>query len=188
MTFSDEIGHPTGEVAVRAVGADGVPLADQLSIFAHHSDRLSLQVCNGWVDVSSNLVVDAGRQVIANLIGGRNFNNVTPDKRWVVGKISFGTYDEAPRFTDTSLSPQPLGSNEIEIASGVFKKDLVSVDWPAPFIVRFEGRLETNEGNGQTIRELGLWTNNNTLFARKTLPPIIKSNDFALSILWRIRA
>jgi hypothetical protein len=193
MDIFDEIpARPTGDVMVRGM-ANGKPLADPLSIFKYDADRARLRnrVVDGWVDVDANLVVDNGRQVLAYLLGGKNWNSVTPNRDYIVSSISFGGYDEVPRFTDQTLSPQGSGANEIEVSAGVYKKPLESVDWPAPFIVRFEGRLETSEANSTTIREFGLWAGSEAsgyqLIARKTTPAISKSSDISLSILWRIR-
>ena len=150
----------------------------------------------GHIALGNNLVVNLARQTIANLIGGRDLSEVSPVKDWVVNKVSFGTYDEAPRFTDASLSPQFVdgqfagGENEIIIdpIEGNKKKGIHAVDWPAPYIVRFEIILLEGEANGYTIRELGLWTENETLFARKATIGISKSDTFGLSFLWRVRA
>ena len=194
MELCDELSaRPTGDVIVRGT-FNGQPLADPLSIFKYEEDRSRLRskvLLDGWVDVESNLVVDNGRQILAYLLGGKNWNSLTPNKDFIVTSISFGSYDEVPRFTDTSLSPQPTGTNEIEVSAGVYKKELVSTDWPAPFIVRFEGRLEASEANGTTIREFGLWAGSQSsgylLTARKTCPAISKSSDISLSVLWRVR-
>lgn len=203
--FSDHI-EPviTGEVIARPFTMDGgirKPLKDPLSIFAS-PDGVRKQVAStpgalnllrqGCVYLADNMVVNLGRQTIANLIGGRDFESNPTN--WVVSSASFGTYDEAPRFDDVSLSPQPIagstdgGANEILYDGVNAKKTITSVDWPQPFIVRFEINLEPDEANGFLIREMGLWTANGNLFARKTFPGISKISDFGVSFLWRIRA
>lgn len=148
---------------------------------------------DGEILVGNNMVVNLGRQTNAYLLGGRDFNSVTPNKDWIVTKASFGLYDEAPRFTDSTISPQPQlgvyvgGENEI-VYDGTNKKKIISsVDWPQPFMVRFEILLGSDEANGYTIREMALWTDNETLFARKAIPGVIKTSDIALSWLWRVR-
>jgi len=187
--------RPLGDIVIRPFSRDGSPLADPLSIF--QSRECAGAVCtvdsDGSIQLGDNLVVNSGRQIIANLLGGKDFSTSTSIKDWIVTKISFGTYDEVPRFTDTSLSPQPLqdlyvgGENEILYNGVSHKKLLSSVDWPSPFIVRFEAILGTEEANGLLIREAGLWTDNGTLFARKCFPAVSKSDSFALSWLWRVR-
>lgn len=188
--------RPLGDIVIRPRGRDGSPLADPFSIF--QCRELAEETCmlseGGMISLGDNLVVNSGRQIIANLLGGKDFSTTTSVKDWVVTKISFGTYDEAPRFTDTTLSPQPSdgiyvgGENEISYDGTNFKKVLSGVDWPAPFIVRFEAILGTEEANGLLIREAGLWTDNETLFARKAFPAISKTDSFALSLLWRVRS
>jgi hypothetical protein len=198
--FFDEAEGLKGEVSVRPFRKDGSPLSDPYSIFKNpdlvkaNSGGVKSQNDLGYINLSSNLVVNLGRQTIANLIGGKDWNNVTPNKDWIINKASWGTYDEAARFTDSSLSPQleagvtAGGENEILYDGSNAKKPLNAVDWPAPFIVRFEAILGADEAVGYLIREMGLWTDNDTLFARKTFPPINKSGDFGLSFLWRIRS
>lgn len=194
--------NPQGEVFLRPFDSSGKPLSDPLSIFHNRTigsaflkndGARKLFEDHGIITLGDNLVVNNGRQVIANLLGGRDFNSVTPDKSWVISSISFGTYDEVPRFTDVTLSPQPSaglyvgGENEIAYDGVNYKKPLVSVDWPQPFIVRFEAILGNSDCNGVLIRELGLWTYNESLFARKAIPALAKSDEWGSSILWRVR-
>jgi hypothetical protein len=203
VCYSNDRGRPLGDVFIRPFDGTGKPLKSPFSVFANK--RAAEEVClsnkdsrrvfddHGIIVLGDNLVVNSGRQIIANLIGGRNFSSATPNKDWVVSKISFGTYDEAPRFTDTTLSPQYSeglysgGENEIAYDGMNYKKLLSSVDWPQPFIIRFEGILGVEEATGFLIRELGLWSYNETLFARKAIPAISKDDQFGFSILWRVR-
>lgn len=188
-------GRPVGDVQVIPRDASGMPLKDPFVIFGDRQEaaRSCVLHSDGSVSVGFNLFVNRGREVIANLLGGRGLTAPGDISQWVVSKISFGTYDEVPRFTDVSLSPQPVpgkyqgGENEIQLDGENFKKQLVSVDWPSPYIVRFEAILGLNEANGFLIREMGLWTMNENLVARKTITPIQKSSDYSLSFLWRIR-
>lgn len=195
----DDVELPSGDVLVRPM-RDGHPIKDPFCIFKNPKQAIS-DMCEwdkgqtfdetGYIPLRSNMVVNLGRQTIANLIGGRDFS--ADPTLWVITKCSWGTYDEVPRFTDVTLSPQPDpgvfagGSNEIAYDGVNTKKQLTSVDWPQPFIVRFEANLEENEANGYLIREMGLWTSNENLFARKAFTAIEKVSDFSLSFLWRIR-
>lgn len=178
-----------GEVSVTPRDASGAPLADPWVIFADpdFARRVLSLDSDGGIDLGKNMVVNLGRQTIANLIGGRASNA----NDWAVTKVSWGTYDEAPRFTDATLSPQPGvtvgGENEILYDGVNRRKAISSVDWPVPFIVRFECILGTTEANGQTIREMGLWTHNETLFARKTMVPVVKTSAYSLVMTWRVR-
>jgi len=199
-------GRPLGDVFVRPFGKDKKPLSDPFSIFQDaetvkqhtlsNPEFKSMFEATGVIPVGDNLVVNLGRQTLANLLGGRDYATAPQD--WIISYVSFGTYDEVPRFTDQSLSPQPLdgsyvgGENSIqlgvdELDEPVYHKLISSVDWPQPYIVRFECVLEEAEANGELVREIGLWTKNKTLFARKAIVPINKDSSYGLSLLWRIR-
>lgn len=192
-----------GIVSVRPFRADGSELANPFEIFEspEKAEDTLLQteedfnefITTKSIPLRSNLVVNLGRQTLAYIIGGKDVVPSQPNP-WVITKASFGSYDTAPRFTDSTLSPQPSefftgGENEIVLnpESGAKKKRITSVDWPQPFLVRFEITLAESEANGILIRELGLWTENETLFARKAIPAINKQQEFGLSFLWRIR-
>jgi hypothetical protein len=192
-----------GELWVKPYGPDGTPLSDPYSIFrspdevrvfgtAHASKLGNFAEADSHVFLGSNLVVDLGRQSLAYLVGGKDYTADAAIDNWIITKASWGTYDEVPRFSDATLSPQAgpgitAGANEIEYSAGLKKKQIFSVDWPTPFIVRFEAVLNADEGNGYLIREMGLWTGNDTLFARKVFPAIEKNDTFSLGFLWRIR-
>lgn len=190
----DDAPQVKGDVSVRVYAPDGSPHQSPLSIFKDQDAAKAYEVNGNEVELRSNLVVNNGRQIIANLIGGKDFNTSTPNSDWIISYVRWGTYDEAPKFGDTTLSPQPLagsfvgGENTI-LYDGVNSRKLITaVDWPQPYIVRFEFSLGPDEANGMTIREMGLYSGNDTLFARKTCVPIAKSSSFALTFLWRVRA
>ena len=186
-----------GELWVKPFRAGGAALTDPFSIFKNPADagralrttsRLgAFREAAGHIFLGSNLVVDVGRQCLANLIGGRDLtaSGSVPTKQYVVTQCSWGDHDTVPRFTDTALSA--AGANEIAYDGSLFKKALYSVDWPQPFIVRFEAVLEADEANDVLLKEMGLWTANTTLFARKVFPAIAKDSSFGLSFLWRVR-
>lgn len=179
-----------GDLSLRVFGKDGKPLSDQFAAFANPETARSAIPVNpdGSLNLANNMVVNGGRQAVANLLGGRDAGT----NNHVVTHVSWGIYDEAPRFTDTTLSPQPGlttgGENEIAYNGTDRKKLISSVDWPVPFVTRFECLLGNDECNGYTLREMGLWTASGVLFARKTLVPIVKTSDLALSFTWNIRS
>lgn len=188
----------TGDVVVRPFGPDRQPLADPFSIF--ENPELARDNCLGLDDhhivLGDNLVVNGGRQTVVNLLGGRDWDPGVPNDNWIVKYVRFGSYDQAPRFTDITLSPQPSvsppfvgGENTIEINnSGDIFKLITAVDWPQPFIARFEIELNLDEANGFLVREMGLFTGNHTMVARKAFVGIAKTSQFGLSFLWRLRA
>jgi len=196
MNMDDTLTQPTqlkGDVLVRPWGLDRQPLADPFVIFPHLGKVRPAIDSQGWITLDHNLVVNNGRQVIANLIGGRDHTANVSSSKWIVSKVSFGSFDQAPRFDDTTLSPQPRegftgGENTIPINSaGDTFKQISAVDWPQPYLVRFEIELGLEEANGYLIREMGLFTTGGDLFARKTTVPVSKRESYGLSWLWRIR-
>ena len=114
-----------------------------------------------------NLVVDVGRTALAELLGGLNQS----DKKVTQG--GFGTSDTAPLPGNTSLTTE-------------FKKVLDGVSYPATAKVSFEYSLSTLEYNGNTIKEFGLFTFDDTLFARLTHPGIAKTSVIGLTVEWVI--
>lgn len=181
MDINDEIAA-SGKVFLQVL-KHGVPVTDPSEVFlAGYSPRYT----EDGFELDANLVVNGGRNAIARLIG-------SGDSQWSISSMSWGTYDEAPRFDDLTLSPQATpggptaGSNEINLGSGVFKKAIGSVDFPQPFTVRFNAQMDYAEGNGNIVREAGLWCDNGTLFARKIFPGVRKSGDFQLNWSWLIR-
>jgi hypothetical protein len=184
---TDQVEHISGEVVVKPFDRSGRPLEDPLSIFKSPT-QLDLSA-DGYVMLKDNLVVNLGRQTLAYLIGGKDY----PANSWLISKVSWGTGEEVPRFTDTTASPQAVtnqtigGENEIAYDATNKKKAIASVDWPTPFMTRFEATLGADEAVGYLIREMALWTSNDNLFARKVFPAINKTSDFGLSFLWRIR-
>jgi len=194
MNFTDHAQAVDGELWVRALHRDGTPLQDPYSIFRDpgamrelnaHSLLGGFPEASGHIFLGSNLVVDLGRQTLAYLVGGKDSSASVISDNWLVTQGSWGTHDDVPRFSDSALSAS--GANEIQYAPGLTKKQIFSVDWPQPFVVRFEIVLNSDEGNGYLLREMGLWTKNNTLFARKVFPAIEKNDTFALGFLWRCR-
>lgn len=199
--IEDSQDAPQGEVLVRAWEAGTRRPVPMSEVLLHgHDPRFREELLQGvsdpdpaaYLSLDRNLVVNQGRQALANLIGGRDYDATVPNSDWVVKYCRFGTYDEAPRFNDTTLSPQPLdgvyvgGENTIDLG-GYTRKLITAVDWPQPFLVRFEIELAPDEANGQMIRELGLFTGNDTLFARKAIVPIVKTASIGVTVLWRIR-
>jgi hypothetical protein len=203
MEFKDNYSSAPAEGAlcVRPFSKDGKPLSDPFSIFEDPGIAKSVaaqytvpsSVPAGYIPIGPNLVVDRARQILANLAGGRDLSD-SDYRSWTVSQVSFGVYDEVPRFTDTTLSPQADanaglvgGENEIEILPGVKRKDIASVDWPSPFVARWEIILTPDEAIGYLLKEMGLWTKNGNLFARKAFVGVNKTGDFGLSWLWTVR-
>lgn len=113
----------------------------------------------------NNLIVDMAKTIMANLLGGEADKNIT--------KIGFGTSSIAPAAGDTALT-------------GAYVKLLAAAEYPEDNSVLFPFTLGTGEANGTSIKEFGLLTEDETLFARKTRTTIEKTVDLSLSGSWKI--
>lgn len=54
-------------------------------------------------------------------------------------------------------------------------------------LMEFRGLMDRTQGNGDTVRAAGLYTQGGRLFARQIFGAIEKTNQFALEIRWRIQ-
>jgi hypothetical protein len=118
-----------------------------------------------------NLVVTGGKSVMANLLAYANSD-------FVIDGIGFGTGSAAPALTDTGLT-------------GSFTKPLGAVSFPSPNSVKWEWVLDFSEFNGNTLRELGLYSGFTspdpaTLFARIVTSPTVKTSTLRLEGSWKI--
>lgn len=136
----------------------------------------------GWgierheVPLGKNLFTDAGRQQLAYCFGFRS-----PIENYVVSKFGVGTGTSAPRVTDVSLEAP------IQFPDLSYTKDIAGIDFPTPFVMRIEFVLGATEANGYLITEMGLYTGDSTLIARRTNLGINKSSDQSPVLSWRIR-
>jgi len=134
-----------------------------------------------------NLVVDGGRRALANLLAGVVGNQIAA--------VSFGKGDTPPKYDDTTLSPQPLtidgsnqgGGNTLLLAGDATSKAITDISLPSPYIVQVRFELGYDDANGEVVREIGLWTESGVLFARKSIPGIIKSSENQLEMVWSLR-
>ena len=116
--------------------------------------------------IDNNLVVAAGRNAVAGLLG-----NTTPNK--FITEIKFGESGTPPSSLDTGvLNP--------------FTKAISAVSYPAIGEVKFDWTLELAENNGVTIKEYGLFCSDGTMFARKVATEVIKTNLIRLEGSWTI--
>lgn len=173
MKVKDSI-QVVGSVQIlRVLDRDGKPVPTERVLVA------------GTRDLGPNLVVDAGREVLARLLGGATTG-------YQVSRVSVGTGDDPPRYNDVTLSPQPGGEyvggeNQVELYAGATDKAIEEITFPAPFLVQFRFALDYGEANGFVIREAGLWTDSGVLFARKSFPGIIKGEENRIEMAWTIR-
>ncbi len=132
-----------------------------------------------------NLIVNAGRDSMARLLGGNRTEHVT--------KIGFGTNGTPANPADTALTnmfAKPFEAVRYSGYEGTFYGESIEIGTAE---VRFEYFLNTTEANGLQIRERGLLFDDNALFARVLRNPvggvpdtIVKQNDMTLAGAWTI--
>lgn len=119
-----------------------------------------------------NTVVSLGRQAVAQLLGGDVTDNSV-------------TYFKAGTSTaSTTVSMSDLGTPVNIDADQV--KPIDSVTYPSQTSVRFNFTIGTSEANGNALSELGLFTDNDDMVARKVFPAIDKTSDIEIVGLWTI--
>jgi len=126
----------------------------------------------------NNLIVDGARYQMARLVAG-DFKSRNIDR------IAVGTNGDVPVVTDTEITAP-------------FIKAVDGFDFEADAVEGFEGfyipedgfvqirwKLLTSEANGKEIREFGLLTADDTLFARRVRDkPILKESDISIDGQW----
>jgi hypothetical protein len=126
--------------------------------------------------LGQNLWLDNGRQLLAYLFGFRS-----PIGDYACQLFGVGTGVRPPNVADVELEAP------VELTAGVFKKQIVGVDFPSPFIARVETTLGEAEANGYLLTEMGLYSGNNTLMNRKVITGVSKDSGLSLSFMIRIR-
>lgn len=173
------------------VTVSGITLADgtQVSLRKACDYGWITPVCvpPGWmgevsadeVCLGSNLFVDQGRQLLAYAFGFR-----APIENYTCQRFGVGTGLTAAAVTDVALeAPVALAS-----ASGATTAPITSVDYLTAFVMRVGFTVAVGDANGYLLTEMGLFSGNNTLLARKTRSVgINKTSDFSPALTWRIR-
>jgi hypothetical protein len=136
----------------------------------------------GWgltrdeIPLGENLFVDQGRQLLAYCFAG-----TAPLGDYVCSKFAVGTNPRPPRVTDTALVAPVTLSGGSEFGT------ILGVEFLGEFTVRVSFRLGLSDANGMLIQEMGLFSGNNVMFARRTNVGINKTSDFSPLITWRLR-
>lgn len=127
---------------------------------------------------SPNLFVDQGRQLLAYAFAFRS-----PIENYVCRKFGVGTGLRAANVADVALeSPITLAS------TGGITAAIDSIDFLSAFVVRVSYTLALGDANGYVITEMGLYSGNNTLMARKIRSVAInKTSDFSPTLTHRLR-
>jgi hypothetical protein len=136
----------------------------------------------GWglerheVPLGSNLFLDNGRQLLAYAFGFR-----APIQNFVCQNFGVGTGTTTARVTDVALEAP------ITLSTGL-TKPIDTVDFLSAFIVRVAFTLGLTDANGYIISEMGLFSGNNSLIARKIRAVSInKTSEFSPTLTWRVR-
>lgn len=133
----------------------------RVAVRVYDTDGALIQIIKG-----KNLVVAGGREACAILAG-------SGDTDKIVDEIQFGTSDTATNINDSSVT------------SG-FAKSFDSVAYPTAGKVRYIGSLETSENNGVTIKEVGLFCADGTMFARYVIGSIAKTAAIRIEVTWDV--
>lgn len=169
---------------------------------------LERQVMAGFTPVSENLVVNLARQIMSRMLPGAVQDptpadptitlydtthpsyptaTITNVDELFITKMMWGTGGHDP--LDPSQPIAPTVDDEqlaVVLTSPAFKA--VVVDYPTTTSVRFTASLDQSEANGETISEVGLFTNQHTLlFSRKTFGILTKSSDFSFEFRYTIQ-
>jgi hypothetical protein len=136
----------------------------------------------GWItpdDVygAPNLFVDQGRQLLAYCFAFR-----APIEDYTCSKFGVGTGVTAATVTDVGLEAP------VALSSGSYTGPLDSIDFLTAFVVRASFTLGLSDANGSLITEMGLFSGNDSLMARRVRTVgINKTSDFAPTLTWRLR-
>lgn len=141
---------------------------------------------SGWglqrheVPLGKNLFTDVGRQQLAYCLGFKS-----PAGDYAIASFGVGTGTAVPRVTDTALEA-PISFYDPG-SGAVDKKPVDTIDFPTAFVIRVSYSLAAGEANGYLLTELGLFTGNGSLVARKTNTGISKDSSWSPSLSWLLR-
>ncbi len=126
--------------------------------------RTTISDANGTtVWEGRNLVVSAGKQAMARLLGGARAGSIT--------KFGVGTGSAAAVLANTTLT-------------SIFSKAITIVSYPDVNQVQFTLQLAPGDAVGMAIRELGLFFADDTLFSRYVESGVITKNN-TMTITWQ---
>lgn len=114
-----------------------------------------------------NMIVDMARYQMVRLVAGDvSGRHIT--------KIAFGTNGNLPKLTDKAITNS-------------FTKAITRFKFPSNNKVQFDWDLSVSENNGMAISELGLLTDDGTLFARIIREkPFYKESDISIEGQWTL--
>jgi hypothetical protein len=176
--------RPKGLVSIsKIVDAFGKEISTQQAVDYGWVKPATRQV-RGWdlprneIPLGENLFLDQGRQLLTYAFAFRS-----PIENYVCRRFGVGTGLTAARVSDVSLeAPITLAS------TGAITAPIDSIDFLQAFLVRVSFTLALGDANGYVITEMGLYSGNSTLMARKVRAVAVnKTSDFSPTLTWRIR-
>lgn len=134
---------------------------------------------NNRIKRRNNLVLDQGRELIADIMAGR-----IPADPITKFSIGVGGYIGTP---DQNVNPpKPLGT-DTALNQEVFEKEIDSIEKPNRAANTYIGYLDVEEQNGILISEWALKTLSGLTFSRVTTKQIPKESGFVYVIRWTIQ-
>lgn len=122
---------------------------------------------------SPNVIVNGARDTLARLLMGE----ATDVNNKKISTIKMGTNNTAPDRTQTALS------DTSSVLSLAVSSTLVS---GKPGEVKFTATMDSAVGNEVSYKEVGLFSADNTMFARQIHPTQSKTSDVKLEYTWII--
>ena len=178
---------PIRDIFRKPRGMVGLVLKDPKTSNVITDPRILRSVCPGNIDkcgeinLAHNLVVTLARENMSRLIAG----DTNPAGERYVSKMSWGGAGHDPG-TPTNAVPPTAGDVALGSEISSVGKKTAAYDFPDATTVRFVASLSEAEAVGEGLSEVGLWTTDGTLFARKTFGLITKSSSFVFEFRWRI--
>ena len=139
-------------------------------------------VVTGFITSNAN---KSGRDFMRRLIiNPSNSNSFNGD--YYINKMALGRDGTVEAYDDTGLIDKISGSDStIHATNGVLTLSTSLTE------VTFSASWDTNTANGETIKEIGLYSNTHNgathFLARKTFTPFTKTADFSFTIEWTLR-
>ena len=155
---------------------------------AKFSDNLNMEgrlVIQKWQNgrlakenLAKNMIVNSGRRMVAQIFTGEP---ISPVSHLAVG-----------------VGEDGVVGNDLGLRREVFRKPLKPVELTKDLTMNEDGRsrlilsmdLEPHEANGEVLTEAGLFNSSNPeesiMYNRVVFPPISKTKDFKLTLIWEI--
>lgn len=128
--------------------------------------RVRIEVSDGRIIEQDNIVVNAGRDRVAEIIAG--------DSTAVPTHVAIGTGSSAALATDTALV------TEVD-------RNALAASTATAGVITFRGFFSKSEANGNTIAEMGLFdqSSGGTMFCRTVLDSTIaKTSTISITVTW----